>query len=108
MSYLCRTCGNEVERNHETKTAHCAHCNKEITFKETMASWTLEARMAQLTAMHELMCNANDEYIYGTWIYTMPDGATKEDIQYIAMDDEEYNECFDLFVKLIKKDGNRW
>ena len=26
----------------------------------------------------------------------------------IALDDEQYNECFDLFVKLIAKKGNRY
>ena len=60
------------------------------------------------TQMHQLMCEANDEDIYMTWIYVMPDGATEEDFMDIAMDDEQYNECFDLFVKLIVKKGNRW
>ena len=57
--------------------------------------------------MHELMCQANDENIYMTWIYLMPDEPSEEDFEYIASDDEAYNECFDLFVKLIAKKGNR-
>ena len=51
---------------------------------------------------------ANDENIYMTWILLMPDEPTDEDIEDIAMDDEAYNECFDLFVKLIAKKGNRY
>jgi DNA-directed RNA polymerase subunit RPC12/RpoP len=107
MSYLCRECANEVHIN-DNNTAYCTTCNKELTVKETISSWNLEARINQLSAMHTLMCNANDEYIYGTWIYVMPDGATEEDFKDIALDDDMYNECFDLFVKLIKKEGNRW
>lgn len=66
------------------------------------------ARVAQLKAMHELMINANDEGIYMTWIYRMPDEPMEEDFEYIAESDDEYNACFDLFVKLIAKEGNRW
>lgn len=106
MPYLCRTCTNPVELK-ET-TAYCANCNKDLTPKETIGSWTLEARMEQLEAMHKLMLNANDESIYMSWIYFMPDGAEKEDFKDIALDDDLYNECFDLFVKLIRKDGNRY
>ena len=38
----------------------------------------------------------------GKWEYC------SKDIEDIAMDDEAYNECFDLFVKLIAKKGNRY
>jgi hypothetical protein len=75
---------------------------------ETISDWKLDARMDQLRAMHILMQNANDEDIYMSWIYTMPDGATEADFKDIALDDESYNECFDAFVRLIKKEGNRW
>ena len=69
---------------------------------------TKEARITQLNLMHRLMIEANDENIYMTWILLMPDEPTDEDIEDIAMDDEVYNECFDLFVKLIAKKGNRY
>ena len=109
MSRLCRDCGKEVEINPSENSAYCPNCGKTLTPKETLSSWAFEARVAQLTAMHEMMCNANDEEIYyNSWIYVMPDGATEDDIQYIAFNDDLYNECFDLFVRLIKKDGNRW
>ena len=73
-----------------------------------MSKYTRAARIAQLKAMHELMINANDEGIYMTWIYRMPDEPMEGDFESIAESDEEYNACFDLFVRLITKEGNRW
>ena len=73
-----------------------------------MNKFTKEARINQLNLMHRLMIEANDENIYMTWILLMPDEPTDEDIEDIAMDDKAYNECFDLFVKLIAKKGNRY
>lgn len=109
MPYLCRDCGNKVKINLMTNTAHCYYCNKELTKKETISSWNLKARVNQLKAMHELMCNSNDEEIYYSWIVTgVPDEPSEEDFEYIAMDDDSYNECWDLFVKLVKYNGNRW
>ena len=51
---------------------------------------------------------ANDEMIYESWIYLMPDCPSDEDFEFIAINDKLYNECFDLFVKLIAKSGNRY
>ena len=73
-----------------------------------MSNFTKSARITQLNLMHRLMVEANDENIYMTWILLMPDDPTDEDIEDIAEDDEAYNECFDLFVKLIAKKGNRY
>ena len=73
-----------------------------------MKDFVLECKVRQLKAMHDLMCEANDEYIYMAWINLVPDCPSDEDIKDIALDDELYNECFDLFVKLIAKDGNRY
>lgn len=106
---LCRDCGRETTKvDNVNKTVYCPYCEKEITFEETIADYTLNARINQLTSMHELMCNANDERIYMEWIYLMPDEPSEEDIRDIALDDQTYNECFDLFVELIKYEGNRW
>ena len=114
MKCICRYCGEEayvlvsngIVISHGE--AHCSRCNKDLEPNEVITPWNLEARMKQLAAMHELMCQANDEMIYMSWITLMPDDATEEDFKYIALDDEQYNECFDFFVKLIKKEGNRW
>ena len=73
-----------------------------------MEHYVKKQRITQLKAMHKLMLNANDEEIYMTWIYRVPDQPTEEDFEDIAEDDEEYNECFELFLKLIVKEGNRW
>lgn len=106
---LCRNCGTAVtEINYENKEAHCPRCEKKIDLIDTIADYVLEARIAQLSSMHEIMRNANDESIYMSWIYTMPDQPSDEDIESIALDDEDYNECFDAFIKLIKYNGNRW
>ena len=74
---------------------------------KAIKDYKTKSRIAQLKSMQELMCQANDENIYMTWIYLMPDEPSEEDFEYIASDDEAYNECFDLFVKLIAKKGNR-
>ena len=108
FNHYCKECGHLIEFEYGKTTSYCPHCNKEIERKGTIAGYTRNARVAQLKAMHELMADANDEDIYMTWIYTVPDGATEEDFIDIAMDDEEYNHVFDSFVKLIAKDGNRY
>ena len=108
MNRYCRVCGHHINFQYEEQTAHCPICNKELERKDTIAGWTRDARVKQLKAMHELMCNANNEGIYMSWIYTVPDCPSEDDFIYIAMDDEQYNECFDKFVRLIQKDGNRW
>ena len=108
MTRYCRHCGHHLNVNYGEESIYCPLCDKEITFKETIAGYTRDARISQLKAMHDLMCEANDEYIYAAWIYLMPDCPSEEDIRDIALNDELYNECFDLFVKLIAKDGNRY
>lgn len=105
-NHYCKRCGQMVER---VENGFKCNCTEDVLApKETIAGWTKDARVAQLRAMHELMCNANDESIYMSWIYLMPDGATEEDFLDIAFDDDLYNECFDKFIRLIKDEGNRW
>ena len=70
---------------------------------------TIESRINQLKAMHTLMTEANDENIYMHWAtLAVPDCPSEDDFEYIAQDEELYNECFDLFVKLIALKGNRF
>jgi hypothetical protein len=109
MSYICRNCGNKINFECGEETIYCTGCQSEISRpKDVIHTTTFTTRVEQIKAMHEIMCNANDENIYMSWIYVMPDCATQEDFEYIAADDESYNECFDLFVKLIADEGNRW
>ena len=66
-------------------------------------------RVKQLKAMHSLMCNANDENIYMSWICCgVPDCPQDDDFEYIAEDDELYNETCDLFIKLVSNKDYRY
>lgn len=103
----CRECGSIIHMN-EKGNYYCNQCQKEIERKNVVRGWVKEARITQLKAMHQLMSQANDESIYMSWIYLMPDCPSEEDFVDIAFDDDMYNECFDKFVRLIQKDGNRW
>lgn len=107
----CKKCGREVEEIDpiDGNRAYKCKCQEApLKWNEVIPGFTREARVDQLRAMHELMVTANDENIYMTWIYRMPDCPSEEDFIDIASDDEEYNGCFDLFVKLIAKAGNRY
>lgn len=69
---------------------------------------TLKMRMAQLKAMHDVMTNANDEEIYMSWVCCgVPDCPGNDDFEFIAEDDERYNETVDLFVCLIHNEDYR-
>ena len=98
----CTNCHTGFER---TQNTTCPKCGAKEKF---MAEWTFEARLNQLKAMHSLMREANDENIYMAWILVMPDEPSEEDFQDIALDDELYDECWDRFRSLIKKDGMKW
>ena len=104
----CRRCGNKTEEVEFLKTYKCECTDSLLSYKEVIVGHTRDARITQLKAMHTLMAEANDENIYMSWIYTMPDCPSEDDFESIALDDKQYNECFDKFVRLIAKDGNRY
>ena len=107
----CKSCGREAEEagTFAGVLKYKCECKSELlNYNEVIPGHTKDARITQLKAMHNLMCEANDENIYMSWIYLMPDCPSEEDFESIAIDDEQYNECFDLFVKLIAKEGNRY
>lgn len=107
----CKRCGREAKEVGVFAGVlkyKCECKNELLNYNEVIPGYTKDARIAQLKAMHNLMCEANDESIYMSWIYLMPDCPSEEDFESIAIDDEQYNECFDLFVKLIAKEGNRY
>lgn len=70
-----------------------------------ISKYTIEGRMEQIKLMHELMLSANDENIYMTWIFVMPDEPDEDDFAWFAEDDERYEELCDLFKRLVVKDG---
>ena len=104
----CRHCGRKTEEVEFLKTYKCECTDSILSYKEVIAGHKRDARIIQLKAMHTLMAEANDENIYMSWIYTMPDCPSEDDFESIALDDEQYNECFDKFVRLIAKNGNRY
>lgn len=113
----CKFCGSKVKEITsedaelmliQGRLFKCECIDRPLSYKEVIAGHKRDARIKQLKAMHELMILANDESIYMSWIYLMPDCPSEEDFESIAIDDEQYNECFDKFVRLIAKEGNRY
>lgn len=105
---FCPHCGSEVETEYGEVRYTCSSCKQKLHLSDLVSHWTLNARIKQLRAMNTLMCNCNHEGIYERWIYLMPDGATEEDLFNIALSEKDYNECFDLFLKLVAENGMRW
>lgn len=116
LATYCRRCGHEANKYVKTTgvdmtIAYSCECRNErsLSPSETIRGSTLDARIKQLQSMHTMMQNANDEDIYMAWAANgIPDDANSLDILYIALEDTAYKECFDLFVKLIARKGNRW
>ena len=108
FSRYCKRCAHPVDFEYGMTQTYCPKCDTSVQRIDTIAGHTREARINQLKAMHTLMLLANDEGIYMSWILYMPDEPTDDDFIDIAMDDKQYNECFDKFVKLIAKEGNRY
>ena len=63
-NYYCIHCGSVVKFEYKQKTTICPDCQREIAHEDAMPGWTREARINQLKAMHNMMCEANDENIY--------------------------------------------
>ena len=83
---------------------------RERTDKTTMTGGTnmlsqKNFRANQLKAMHETIRMSNDENLYYRWIMYVPDGATMEDFESIAEDEEGYEEVWELFRELVMKEG---
>lgn len=72
-------------------------------------SFTTEQRIEQLKHMHELMALANNESIYMKWITLgVPDCPMEDDFEFIAEDNDRYNETVDLFCELVKRKSYRY
>ena len=80
---------------------------EEIAHNENNSIMT--SRIAQLRAMHAIMFLSNDKNLYYDWAtYGVPDCPTDDDFEYIAVDNDLYNEVFDVFVNLISNKDIRW
>ena len=65
----------------------------------------MRERYEIMKAMHTLIRAMNDEGAYCSWIYTVPDGATDDDLWDIAEDDELFAEACTAFKSAMKDYG---
>lgn len=63
----------------------------------------IKSRVKLLKLMHEIMMNMNHEEAYMTWIYIVPDEPSDDDFEYIAEDDDDFNEVVELFQRLFDR-----
>ena len=62
-------------------------------------------KMNLLGGMDSYIRELGDEDIWEVWIaYGIPDGATEDDLQFIAEDDELWRDTCGLFGQLIKRE----
>lgn len=62
-------------------------------------------KMNLLGGMDSYIRELGDEDIWEVWIaYGVPDGATEDDLQFIAEDDELWRDTCGLFGQLIKRE----
>ena len=60
-------------------------------------------RVDILKSMHRLVRAMNDEEAYMAWIICIPDGADDDELEYIALHDEEiFRDACNLFNRLVK------
>lgn len=58
----------------------------------------IKLRVAQLRAMDKFVRSVNDEELTDSWFCAgVPDEATAEDYNFIASDDELYQDCVRIF-----------
>ena len=60
-------------------------------------------RVENIKLMHETMLCMNNEDAYDTWIWTMPDCPTEEDFAWFAEDEDEYNELYGTFFRILNR-----
>ena len=73
-----------------------------------MSKITLENRVAALRAYHEEIIDLGDEEAYEWWIAMgVPDEPSKEDFEYIARNEKEYEETLQLAKRIIYEYGNK-
>lgn len=54
-------------------------------------------------SMNDIMVHMNDENAYMKWIQVVPDGATQDDFEAIADDEELFDETVYLFKDIMKQ-----
>lgn len=66
----------------------------------------MKQRLKNLKKMHNIMTRMNNEEAYASWITFVPDEPTETDLQEIAEDVDDYDECVTLFVALVNRYGS--
>ena len=81
---------------------------RKITSNENKYSGQFLAKVTRLEQMDAVMQSMDNEDCYYEWIYLVPDEATREDLEYIAEDDELFREACQLYDRLYieyREDG---
>lgn len=63
----------------------------------------LKGRIELVKAMNTIITCINDEDAYMEWIYIVPDQATEDDFEFIAEDDEEFEDAVRAFGIICKE-----
>lgn len=67
-----------------------------------MSKITLESRVAALQLCHNEIIDLGDEEAYEWWIAMgVPDEPSKDDFEWIAKNDDEYEETLQLYKKIM-------
>lgn len=78
-----------------------------MTNRERIDSAMMKAydneRVDFVRSMNNIMVHMNDEEAYMKWIHVVPDGATQEDFEAIADDEELFDSTVYLFKDLMER-----
>lgn len=78
-----------------------------MTNRERIDSAMMKAydneRVDFVRSMNNIMVHMNDEEAYMKWIQVVPDGATQEDFEAIADDEELFDSTVYLFKDLMER-----
>lgn len=65
----------------------------------------MQERFEYMQIMHKMILSMNNEEAYMTWIYTVPDMPSDEDLREIAEDDDMFQEVCNLYRRLLEVYG---
>ena len=60
---------------------------------------TREDRIGWIKSMHDVSVDDGDERIYMRWIMIVPDEPQEDDFEFIADDEELWDDCWNFFKK---------
>ena len=72
-----------------------------------MTRYEIEERIEELKRIDESVKDFDNEELWLIWIMVVPDGATDEDYEDIAEDDDFYEEVVSLYKKLQEEETHR-